>query len=259
MIDKIKSLLGMSDEEPQVVQKSGEFSDLENRLGYNFKEESLLLQALTHKSSVRPEDDPKGLQSNERLEFLGDAVVDCLVTEELFNRYPTHSEGQLSKMKSLLVSRKILGVIASRIDLDPFIIKGRSEKKNKRAKTSSVASNAFEALLGAIYKDGGIEKVRELLERVLFPSIEQFVNDVENRNYKSKILELAQADGLGIPRYPTITEEGPEHMKKFTVAIEINGVRLGTGVGKSKKEAQQEAARIAVNKYSKEAVLNAKA
>lgn len=248
----------MSEEDSVVTNKSGKYTELEAKLGYSFKDESVLEKALTHKSSVKPEDDPKGLRSNERLEFLGDAVVDCLVTDELYKRYESHSEGQLSKMKSLLVSRKILGIVANRIDLDDFIIKGRSEKKNRRAKTSSVASNAFEALLGAVYVDGGIESVREILSKILFPSIEQFVNDVENRNYKSKILELAQADGLGIPRYPSISEEGPEHMKKFTVAIEINGVRLGTGVGKSKKEAQQEAARIAVNKYSKETVLNAK-
>ncbi len=257
MIDKLKSLLGMS-EEGEVVKSSGSYAELETKLGYSFKNETLLVRALTHKSSIRPEDDPKGLNSNERLEFLGDAVVDCLVTEELYRRYETYAEGQLSKMKSLLVSRKILGVVAGRVELDSFIIKGRSEKKNERGKGSSVASNAFEAILGAVYLDSGLEAVRAILAKILFPSIEQFVNDVENRNYKSRILEMAQADGLGIPRYPTISEEGPEHIKKFTVAIEVSGVQLGVGVGKNKKEAQQEAARIAVGKYSKEAVLEGK-
>ncbi|MGM0443635.1 MAG: ribonuclease III [Fibrobacterota bacterium] len=256
MIDKIKSLFGV--ENIPEEHSSQAFSGLEKRLGYTFKDKDLLRQALTHKSSIRSEEDPRGLKSNERLEFLGDAVVDCLVTEEIYKRYREKPEGQLSKIKSLLVSRKILGIIAARINLTDSIITGKSEKKNKGGKVNSIASNAFEAVLGAAYLDSGLETVRTILEFLLFPSIEHFINDVENRNYKSRILEMAQGDKLGSPRYITLSEKGPEHQKSFTVAVEIANQRLGEGIGKTKKEAQQEAARLAITRYTPEFVKSLK-
>jgi len=225
------------------------FSPLESSLGYSFKDHALLVHALTHKSSVKPEQDPNGLTSNERLEFLGDSVINCLVTAELFRRYTDYSEGRLAKMKSLLVSRKILGIVANRIELSKYIVRGRSEKKNKREGGNSIESNAIESVLGAIYLESGIDAVEIVLKKILFPSIEFFLNDVENRNYKSRILEMAQKDGHGIPRYPMISEEGPDHDKRFTISIEIAGVKMGVGTGKNKKEAEQDAARIAVQKY----------
>lgn len=264
MISKIKALFNPNEEKaisssslvnPDEISK---YSKLEKSLGYFFKEIALLKQALTHKSSIKAEDDPKGLLSNERLEFLGDAVIDTLVTDELYHNYLNHSEGQLSKIKSLLVSRKILGVVASRIELNSFIIKGKSEKKNEKNRKSSIESNAFEAVLGAIYIDGSIDDVKAVLKKLLFPNIDHFVNDVDNRNYKSRILELSQADGFGIPQYVTLAEVGPDHMKKFDVVIEVAGIRLGNGSGKNKKAAQQEAARIAVKKYSKDFIVSEK-
>lgn len=252
MISKIKALFngeGTEEQCSEEVAKSSKFAELEANIGYVFKDESLLVHALTHKSSVKPEKDPNGLTSNERLEFLGDAVIDCLVTAELYTRYPKSAEGKLSKMKSLLVSRKILGVIADRIELSKFIVRGRSEKKNRRKGSNTIESNAFEALLGAIYQEAGIDEVSKVLQKTLYPSIEFFLNDVENRNFKSRILEMSQKDGHGIPRYPMISEEGPDHDKKFTIAIEIANIQLGVGTGKNKKEAEQDAARIAVKKY----------
>jgi ribonuclease-3 len=251
MIESLKkALFGENTGSLQKSSEPSKYSTLEDSLGYKFANETLLTHSLRHKSSVRAEEDPNGLTSNERLEFLGDAVIDCLVTAELFNRYQNLPEGKLSKMKSLLVSRKILGIIAGRINLDSFIIKGKSERKNREKRgASSIESNAFEALIGAIYLDSNIDSVKKVLTKLLFPNIDHFVNDSENRNYKSRILELAQSDGLGIPQYPLIAEEGPDHMKKFKVSVEILGVELGIGVGKNKKEAQQEAARIAVKKY----------
>lgn len=253
VISKIKALFGSEEQASQEivadVKSDSKYAKLESNIGYTFKNEELLKHALTHKSSVKPEKDPKGLTSNERLEFLGDAVIDCLVTAELFHRYKDFPEGKLSKMKSLLVSRKILGVIANRIELSSFIIRGRSEKKNKRKGGNSIESNAFEALVGAVYLESGIDAVSDILKKILFPSIEFFLNDTENRNYKSRILEMSQKDGHGIPRYPLVSEEGPDHDKRFTIAIEIAGQRLGVGTGKNKKEAEQDAARIAVKKY----------
>ncbi len=252
MISKIKALFGSDnsvDQNKADSVKSSKFTELESNIGYVFKDESLLVHALTHKSSVKPEKDPNGLTSNERLEFLGDAVIDCLVTAELYNLFKNYPEGKLAKMKSLLVSRKILGIIANRIELSKFIIRGRSERKNRRKGGNSIESNAFEALIGAVYLESGIDAVSVILSKTLFPSIDFFLNDVENRNYKSRILEMSQKDGHGIPRYPLISEEGPDHDKRFTISIEVAGIQLGVGTGKNKKEAEQDAARIAVRKY----------
>jgi ribonuclease-3 len=229
------------------------FEELQDRLAYHFRDQSLLSLALTHKSHTDP-DDRKGLRSNERLEFLGDAVLDCLVTENIFLRYPDYSEGQLSKIKSLVVSRKIIGEIARSVDLGLYIITGQSEKKANGRARPSIMSNAFEAILGAVYLDGGIGEARRLLERFLYDQIEDFINDTENVNYKSQILELAQGDGFGIPTYPLIAAEGPDHAKKFRVAIEVAGVRLGEGEGLNKKVAQQNAAFNALRIYSKEMI-----
>ncbi len=253
MISKLKAFF-TPDPTPEVkatvpVVSDSKFAPLETALGYTFTDQKLLIHALTHKSSVKPEQDPNGLTSNERLEFLGDSVINFLVTAELYRRFEDHSEGRLAKMKSLLVSRKILGVVANRIELSKYIVRGRSEKKNKREGGNSIESNAIESVLGAIYLENGVDAVESVLKKILFPSIDYFLNDVENRNYKSRILEMAQKDGHGIPRYPMISEEGPDHDKRFTISIEIAGVRLGVGTGKNKKEAEQDAARIAVQKY----------
>jgi len=249
-VKQVKRLFGVIDTKPQ---SNGVLEELQRRIKYHFHDPSLLILALTHKSSVNPED-KKGLFSNERLEFLGDAVLDCLVTEKIYLRYPKHSEGQLSKIKSLLVSRKIIGVVARSIDLGKYLIMGQSEKKSGGRTRMSIVSNALEAVLGAVYLDGGINRAREILELLLFNKIEQFVNDKENINYKSKILELAQGDGFGIPTYPLIAAEGPDHEKKFVVGIDIAGIRLGEGSGSNKKEAQQNAAYKALQEYGKEII-----
>lgn len=253
MISKLKAFFTPDvipeQKQPSTPVVETKFTPLETALGYAFKDQKNLVHALTHKSSVKPEQDPNGLTSNERLEFLGDSVINCLVTAELFRRYTDYSEGRLAKMKSLLVSRKILGIVANRIELSRYIVRGRSEKKNKREGGNSIESNAIESVLGAIYLESGIDAVDSVLKKILFPSIDFFLNDVENRNYKSRILEMSQKDGHGIPRYPMISEEGPDHDKRFTISVEIAGVRLGVGTGKNKKEAEQDAARIAVQKF----------
>jgi ribonuclease-3 len=210
----------------------------------------LLNQSLTHKSAVVQED-TAGLFSNERLEFLGDAVLNCLVTEYLYLHHPGKSEGQLSKIKSLVVSRKILGEVAQQIDLGKYLIFGISEEKSGGRARVSTMSNAFEAVLGAVYLDGGLNEVKKLLQRLLFKRIPEFLKDKRHVNYKSKILELSQRDGFGIPRYTTIEACGPDHAKEFTVKIEIGGVALGKGSGTNKKIAQQHAAHEAINNYDK--------
>jgi ribonuclease III len=218
---------------------------------YTFRDTALLTLALTHKSSVGPED-KKGLFSNERLEFLGDAVLNCLVTEHLYTLYPTKSEGQLSKVKSLIVSRKILGEIAQGFAMGEFLRFGYSEKKSGGNQRLSIMSNAFEAVVGAMYLDGGLAKARKFLKTFLFCSIDLFLKDESNINYKSRILELSQRDGFGIPRYRVVSSRGPEHAKEFTMQIEIAGAVLGEGSGPNKKIAEQNAARAALLSYNKE-------
>jgi ribonuclease-3 len=228
---------------------------LQKVIGYRFRSIDVLNQALTHKSSIVPED-TKGLLSNERLEFLGDAVLNFLVTEHLYHRHPDKSEGQLSKIKSLVVSRKILGEVAQRIDLGRYLIFGISEEKSGGRNRLSTMSNAFEAVLGAVYLDGGIQDVKNLLQNFLFKRIPEFLQDERHINYKSRILELSQSDGFGIPRYITIEASGPDHAKEFTVQIEVAGVVLGKGVGSNKKIAQQHAAQQAIEYYSKELIIS---
>ena len=227
---------------------------LQQFLYYRFRDEGLLKQALTHKSCTSP-DDREGITSNERMEFLGDAVLNCLVTEHLYRLYPHTSEGHLSKVKSLIVSRKILGEIALSIHLGQYLLFGKSEMKSGEVHRLSILSNAFEAVLGAVYLDGGLKASRSFLKRFLFCRIDSFVNDSDNFNYKSKILELSQHDGFGFPHYSVISASGPDHAKEYRVRIKIAGVTLGEGLGPNKKIAQQNAAREAIEKYSKEFIL----
>jgi ribonuclease-3 len=226
-------------------------------LYYRFRDSSLLKQALTHKSCTSP-DDREGITSNERMEFLGDAVLNCLVTEHLYLLYPDKSEGQLSKVKSLIVSRKILGEIALSIHLGQYLLFGNSEMKSGGVQRLSILSNAFEAVLGAIYLDGGLQASRAFLKRFLYCRIDTFLSDSDNFNYKSKILELSQHDGFGFPHYSVIAASGPDHAKEYRVRIKIAGIPLGEGVGPNKKIAQQNAAREAIEKYSKDFILSNK-
>jgi ribonuclease-3 len=218
-------------------------------IGYRFRRPDLLKLSLTHKSAV-PADDVQGLFSNERLEFLGDAVLNCLITEHLYLTYPGQNEGQLSKIKSLVVSRKILGEIARSFDLGSYLVFGVSEEKTGGRDRLSIMSNAFEAVLGAVFLDGGYAAADGFLRRFLFGRIDEFIGDERNVNYKSLILEMAQRDGFGMPRYVTVAASGPDHAKEFTVRLEIGGVALGEGCGPNKKIAQQAAAQNALTNYS---------
>jgi ribonuclease III len=227
---------------------AADIDKIQKVIGYRFRRLDLLRLSLTHKSAVFS-DDGQGLFSNERLEFLGDAVLNCIITEHLYLTYPGQSEGELSKIKSLVVSRKILGEIARSFDLGSYITFGASEEKTGGRERMSTMSNAFEAVLGAVFLDGGYEAADGFLHRFLFSRIDEIIGDERNVNYKSLILEMAQRDGLGMPRYVTVSASGPDHAKEFTVCVEVGGVVLGEGSGPNKKAAQQAAARIALMKY----------
>jgi ribonuclease-3 len=250
--DFLKSL---SKKSPTSLTQAGTLDRFQEIIGYRFVSEPLLRQVLTHKSSICS-DDGKGLHSNERLEFLGDAVLNCLITEHLYHRFPDRHEGQLSKIKSLVVSRKILGDIARTFDVGRYLIFGISEEKTGGRNRHSILANAFEAILGGIFLDGGYAPAKRFLERYLFGRLDEIIEDERNINYKSVILELAQREGLGMPRYLTLSATGPDHAKVFRVRIEIAGVPLGEGSGPNKKIAQQNAAQSALTVYHKEDIVS---
>jgi ribonuclease-3 len=216
-------------------------------IGYRFNDPGLCAHALVHRSHrdcIRPQHHTR---SNERLEFLGDAVLDCCVAHYLFTTYPRKNEGALSKIKSLVVSRKILAQIARELDLGPCIRMGSSEHDSGGRKKVSILANTFEAILGAMYLDGGIAPVEDFLQRVLYPHIERFLQESENINYKSKLMERSQKCGFGVPVYQLTAQKGPEHNKMFYISVWINDQKVGEGKGHNKKMAQQQAAKQALH------------
>ena len=226
-------------------EETQSFKKLEKELGYCFKNKDLLKLALVHRSYLSISGEKRD-HTNERLEFLGDAVLGFIVTEYLFNIFPEKSEGVLTEYKSILVSRKILGRIGHQIDLGSFLFLGQGEERSGGRKRRSIISNAFEALLGAVYLDGSYKAANYVIKHLILSQFEQILKSELDRNFKSQLLEATQADGLGLPEYEVKKERGPEHEKIFEVAVRVKGKVLGTGSGKSKKMAEQNAAHQAV-------------
>ena len=216
------------------------FEELYRILQYTFADESLLRQALTHRSVLQA--DGRRIDSNERLEFLGDAVLGFVVTEDLYRRFPTKDEGTLTRAKSSMVNREFLAHHAREIRLGRFLLLGSGEEDSGGRRRMSILSNAYEALLGAMYLDGGIDPVRRFLQVSLFRNFEKVLHRSNDRNYKSRLLEHVQASGTGRLAYVVRGESGPEHRKQFDVEALVDGKSLGRGKGFSKKNAEQQAA-----------------
>jgi ribonuclease-3 len=222
-----------------------------NRLGFKASpNEALYRQALTH-SSYTYENNLPSIDSNERLEFLGDAVLKLTVSDLLLELFPDYREGDLTKIRAVLVSDAVLAEIATELDLPEFLILGESERRSQGAhyKTSTLAC-AFEALLGAFYLDGRTSEVKTFLRDILLDKIHAIDANKTKNNYKAVLQEKTQAIGLGLPEYETIGESGPAHNRTFTVKVSIQNEEYGEGSGKSKKEAQQNAAREAFYRIS---------
>jgi ribonuclease-3 len=230
--------------EDPVARSPGE---LEARIGYRFQDSQLLVKALKHRSYVYACQE-SGIESNERLEFLGDAVLDLLVAEYLFRGFSDKREGDLTQMKSLVVSRQALSEKAEQIDLGHFVLLSVEERNSGGGKQPSILCDAFEALLGAIYLDGGLEPSRRFVERHVLDDFHDLIQRDDYINFKSKLLEHTQSLGNGHPRYLVHSEEGPDHDKVFIVEVCVTGERVGRGQGRSKKEAQQMAARDALQR-----------
>ena len=220
---------------------------LQTHIGYRFRDHRLLEQALKHRSYVYARQGT-GVESNERLEYLGDAVLDLLVAEFLYREYRALREGDLTQMKSLVVSRTILAAKARGIDLDQFILLSAEERRAGGAIQPSILSDTLEAIIGAIYLDGGLEAARRTVHDVLLQDFEELNTREDFVNFKSRLLEHTQSQGSGHPKYHVHNEHGPDHDKLFSVNVSITGETLGSGQGRSKKEAQQMAARDALKR-----------
>lgn len=215
---------------------------LEERLDYRFSDRQLLVTALTHSSYVR--EHGGGEQDNERLEFLGDAFFDAVIGEELFRMFPRKEEGFLSRVRATIVCERSLADKAGQIGLGAFLRLGRGEEKTGGRERSSVLADAMEAVIGAVYLDGGFEEVKKMTLVLFAPEIEETARGhYQTHDYKTRLQEVLQARGITDIRYDVLKEDGPDHDKTFTTGLYVGGELCSEGTGKSKKEAQQQAAR----------------
>ncbi len=221
--------------------------DLQNSIEYSFKDEKLLVTALTHKSYIvnAPE---TGDVNNERLEYLGDAVLELVTSDFLFKNYKQMSEGEMTKLRASLVCEPALAIDAREIDLQDFIFLGKGEENTGGRNRDSIVSDAFEALIGAIYLDGGMDEATKFICSFV-------LNDIEHKQkfYDSKttLQEMVDATNLGSLHYEIVKESGPDHNKVFGAVVKLNDEVIGSGTGQTKKHAEQNAAVDALNKINK--------
>ena len=216
-----------------------DFNHFQQTLGYHFKNQNLLKEALTHKSA-------KKSTHNERLEFLGDAVLDLIIGEFLYKKFPSSPEGELSKMRASMVNEKAFAKIARYLGIGEYLFISHSEEQNHGRDKDSILSNAFEAIIGAIYLESGLEKVQKIVLKILeilYPKI-----DIQHLFYdhKTSLQELTHALFGVIPEYVVLDSNGPDNNKDFLIGVFIQGKEYAHASGKSKKEAQQNCAKIAL-------------
>jgi len=220
-------------------------------IGYHFSDDSLLTEALTHSSYVNEHRECPHLSCNERLEFLGDSVLSIVVSRYLFFRYPERQEGDLSKIRSSVVCEKALAKYASKIELGMYLSMGKGEEKNEGRTRPSVISDAFEALLGAMYIDSGYnaDRVSEFVLPFVKEEIEYIIESDTFIDYKTALQQIVQqAEGEKL-EYVMVSEEGPDHMKTFVYKAMLNSNEIGRGSGSSKRQAEQNAAKEALKLF----------
>ncbi|AJC94763.1 ribonuclease III [Campylobacter lari] len=214
---------------------------LQECLNYTFKDEKLLIEALTHKSYKKP-------YNNERLEFLGDAVMDLVVGEFLFFKFQKDSEGNLSKLRAALVNEKSFAHLAQKLNLGACIFMSAAEENNDGRNKPSILSDAFEALMGALYLEIGFEKTKHIALKLLEEVYPHIDTQSLFKDYKTKLQEITQADMAVTPEYIVVKAFGPDHKKQFEIAVKIQGEEFARAIAGSKKEAQQQCAKIALEK-----------
>lgn len=214
------------------------------RLHYEFNDPELLIQALRHASYVNEQSDPN-LKDNERLEFLGDAVLDLAISHLLMELFKDAEEGDLSKYRAMVVAESALHHVALRLGLGDYLLLGRGEEQSQGREKPSILADTLEALLGALYLDAGFEKTIDIVHRLFSPLLKKVGSKVMIRDFKSLLQEFTQQKYKLVPGYRLIQETGPPHDKTFRVVLTLDGKILAEGEGKSKKEAEQKAAREA--------------
>src|SRR5688500_13999952 len=229
-----------------VVPLPQQFAAFEARLGYRFRDRGLLEHALTHKSKAH-EDPSGGVIDNESLEFLGDAVLGLVIADALFRTFPEFSEGQKSKIKAMVVSTTALAELAEQLGLGEHMILGRGEEKTGGRRKQALLADTCEALIAAIYLDGGLEPARQFIMRELGEDLERAGRpDYSGRDHKSRLQEALQGLGRPLPVYRVVGEVGPDHRKLFHSEVHVGPEMLAQGTGRTKKEAEQEAAKAAL-------------
>ncbi len=232
----------------QVVRLRDEFEVLQDAIGYRFRDRGLLEHAMTHRSRVH-EDASGGVADNESMEFLGDALLGFIVADVLFREFPEFAEGQKSKTKASLVSTSTLARQGERLHLGDHLLLGRGEEKTGGRRKLALLADGYEALIAAIYLDGGVEQVRAFIRREFGAHFEEVRRDgVGGRDFKSALQELLQSRELPLPEYRLVGTVGPDHRKQFEIEVVVNGEALASATGASKKEAEQDAARAALEK-----------
>jgi len=229
----------------------GELSVAEASLGLTFRDKTLLQRALTHRSYINEYTDFP-LEDNERLEFLGDAVLDFIMAEHLYHRFPEMSEGQLTSLRAALVRTETLASFALEIGLSQLIQLGRGEGENGGRTRPAILCDCYEALIGALYLDQGLGATKAFLLQVVSPAIPEILESETDKDAKSRLQELSQKERKITPTYRTVGERGPDHAKEFTVAAMIGKETYGLGVGHSKQVAAQAAAQAALVRLEQE-------
>ena len=233
--------------DPQITEAlylKGRFGELEKRLEYVFRRRELLVQAFCHASYVNEQAD-QGLDDNERLEFLGDAVLDLAVSDLLMRCFEAAREGDLSKFRAMLVDEAGLYEVAQGLALGDYILLGKGEEQSLGREKPSILADATEALIGAVYLDGGFNRVTGIIAELFSPLLERVATQELVHDFKSLLQEYTQQVYRTLPRYRLIQESGPAHDRLFHVGLSLRGRPLTEGKGKSKKEAEQQAAREA--------------
>lgn len=224
-----------------------DISPFEKKLGVAFSDKELLTRAFTHRSYIN-ENPKSGLEHNERLEFLGDAVVELVVTDYLFAEYPTHNEGELTAYRSALVNAIIMGEIAGDLGMNDYLSLSKGEKKDTGRARQTILANTYEAFVGALYLDQGYDIAKKFILDTLVPKLGEIISKKSWKDAKSRIQEEAQ-ERVGLtPNYQVLDQNGPDHDKWFTIGIYFGDTKIAEGKGRSKQEGQQAAAEAALVK-----------
>lgn len=226
----------------------GRATRLEKALGVRFRDPRVREASLTHRSYAFEQDSEK---TNERLEFLGDAVLGLVVTDMAFSRFPQLPEGELAKLRAAVVNMLTLAEVARELGLGHELLLGKGEEQSGGRDKSSILADALEAVLGALYLDRGLDTTRKLIERLFWPRIQAYARGEGDRDYKTVLQERAAQDIGSVPQY-RVSEQGPDHAKQFTATVYLAGEPYGSGMGRSKKEAEQRAAQQAHDRLTRE-------